>query len=200
MRMNRPIRIGVLVPAGNVIHEREFMRLQTASVEFRFTSFLYPAAGSTNFCADLLAQMATPIAELKAWDAQAILVGCTTASMSCANDGWNASLEHMANAPVITAADASGQAIAVLALKSVAVATPYGDAGNVIVANFLRAQGVEVAAIKGLGLDSSMELWRKRAPFLSTQEILDFSLSIDSDGAQAMSRTASELAVVGGAS
>jgi arylmalonate decarboxylase len=186
MRKDRNIRVGVLVPAGNVIHEREFVRLQMESVDFRFVSFSYPPAGSTNFCGDLTAQMAAPIAELKSWDAQAILIGCTTASMTCASDEWNARLEQLANAPVITAADASRQAIAAMGLKSVAVATPYGESSNIIVSTYLRANVVEVTTIKGLGLDSSLETWCAKAPLLSTQEILDFSLSIDSYSAQAI--------------
>ena len=36
MPMNHDVRIGVLVPAGNTIHEREFAALRPDGVEFRF--------------------------------------------------------------------------------------------------------------------------------------------------------------------
>ena len=184
---NRPAAcVGVLVPEGNLIHEREFGRLRPAGVSFCFAGFSYPASGSADFCGDLLAQMVAPIEILRAQGAQLILLGCTTASMSCAREAWCARLEKIAGVPVITAAGASSQAMTALKLNAVAVATPYGDANNLIVENFIRTLGVEVASIKGLGLDRSMDLWRERAPHLTTQEVLNFSLSIDVSGAQAM--------------
>ena len=186
MNETSQIRIGVIVPAGNVIHEREFTRLRPEGVRFHFTGFSYPAAGTTNFCDDMARQLAEPIGELKAWGAELILLGCTTASMSCADDAHCAQLAEMAGVPLITAAGASCDAMTALGARSVAVATPYGDANNLIVSNFLKAHGVEVAAIKGLGLDRSLKAWRERALNLTPQEVLDFSVSVDVDNAEAM--------------
>ena len=186
MRMTPEIRIGVIVPKGNSIHENEFMRLGSKGVQFRFTPFSYPNLGSTDFCGDLRAEMSAPIAELRAWDADAILIGCTTASMICGSQRWREDLEQMANAPVVTAADASLQAIAALGVTTIAVATPYGEAGNQTVTDFLVKNGVTVATIKGLGLDRSIEMWLRDAPNLSAKEMLEFSLTVDSGRAEAI--------------
>jgi maleate cis-trans isomerase len=178
--MTTEIRIGVIVPKGNSIHENEFMRLGSKGVQFRFTSFSYPRFNNTDFCGDLSAEMSAPIAELRAWGAEAILIGCTTASMVCGSQQWRENLERLANAPVVTAAEASLQAIGALGVTSIAVATPYGDAGNQTVNNFLVENGLTVATIKGLGLDSSIERWLKESPMLSAKEVLDFSVTVDS--------------------
>ncbi len=185
MNQKSAIQIGVLVPAGNVVHEREFARLQPEGVHFRFLGFSYPAA-SSDFCLDLANDMQAPIEELKAWGAELVLVGCTTASMLCADEAWRARLEKVAGVPVVTAASASRQAIAALGATAVAVTTPYGELNNRIVSNFLESQGVEVAALQGQNLDRSLDVWLARAPTMTTQEILEFSLSVDVARAQAM--------------
>ena len=183
--MTPEIRIGVIVPRGNSIHENEFMRLDSEGVRFRFTPFSYPGFNSTDFCGDLTAGMSAPIAELRAWGAEAILIGCTTASMVCGSQRWREDLERLANVPVVTAAEASRQAIAALGVTNIAVATPYGDAGNQTVNNFLVENGFTVATIKGLGLDRSIETWLREAPSLSAKELFDFSLTVDSAHADA---------------
>lgn len=180
------VRIGVVVPNGDLVHEREFLRLRPDGVSFRFASFSYPAMGNANFCGNLGAEMSAPIAELNDWGAKVVLIGCTTASMTCASPEWQAELERMAKVRVVTAAEASIQAISALGARSIAVATPYGDAGNRTVTTFLLGKGFAVASIKGLGLDRSVETWRKAAPCLSIAEMLGFSLSVDSENAQAI--------------
>ena len=86
--MDRDIRIGVLVPAGNSIHEREFAALRPSGVAFRFAGFGYPPADAADFCADLTTRMAEPIQALREWGAQLLLIGCTAASMrSRSTDG-----------------------------------------------------------------------------------------------------------------
>jgi arylmalonate decarboxylase len=184
--MNESIRVGVLVPAGNTIHEREFAALRPEGVEFRFAGFTYPPMGTPQFCADLFAQMAAPVAELKAWGAQALLVGCTTASMLCADPAREAELRQLAGVPVVTAASAVRDALAALGLRRVAVATPYGARGNAVVADYLRTLGIETVAIRGLDLDRSPEVWKREAPALTPQQVVELGLSIDGPEAEAL--------------
>ena len=179
-----PCRIGVLVPQGNVVHEREFAQLRPPQVQFRFAYFSYPGPGGEDFCKDLIHQFEQPVAELKAWRAELVLVGCTTASMSCFAE-IPAQVEQMAEVPVVTAASASLEALAALRTTSVAVATPYGALNNQIVADFLESRRIHVAAIKGLGLDASIDTW-SRAPHLTPHEVVDFSLKVDVAAAQTL--------------
>ncbi len=186
MAMNDLIRVGVLVPAGNTIHEREFAALCPAAVEFRFAGFSYPPMGRPEFCADLFAQMSAPVAELKAWGARALLVGCTTASMLCADPAREAQLQQLAGVPVVTAASAVRDALAALGLARIAVATPYGERGNGVVVDYLRTLGIETVAIRGLDLDRSPEVWKREASALTAQQVVDLGLSVDAPSAEAL--------------
>jgi maleate cis-trans isomerase len=184
--MNEIVRIGVLVPAGNTIHEREFAMLRPAGVAFRFAGFTYPPAGAPDFCADLFAQMREPVAELRAWGAAALLVGCTTASMLCADPAREAQLQALAGVPVVTAASAVREALAALGLRRIVVATPYGARGNGVVVDYLRTIGIETVAIRGLELDRSPDVWQREAPALTPQQVLELGLSIDAPAAEAL--------------
>jgi arylmalonate decarboxylase len=179
-------QIGVIVPTGNTIHEREFALLRPEGVRFRFVEFSYPPPSSTDFCGDLAEQFRGPIENLKAWGADLILIGCTTASMRCSDVAFRQKLEDLAGVPVVTAAGASMDAIQALAVESVSVATPYGDRNNKVVAAFLKSKDIAVAAIDGLDLDRSPDIWRAQAPTMNPQAVLDFGLATDVDAAQAL--------------
>lgn len=180
------IRIGVLVPAGNTVHEAEFTALRPAGVEFSFRQFVQPAAGTREWCGELRACMAPALADLSAWDARVVLIGCTAASMRCAAPGFVADLERLAGAPIVTAAAASRDACMALGLKSVAVATPYGPANNRIIADYLRSAGIAVAALEGLAYDASPELWKQGTSSLVPERLVDYARTIDVPQAQGM--------------
>jgi maleate cis-trans isomerase len=180
------IRIGVLVPAGNTVHEHEFAMLRPPGVEFAFRGFAQPGADAGGWCAELLDRMSAPIAELREWGASVLLVGCTAASMRCADPASRAELGRRAGVPVVTAAGASRAALAALGARSVAVATPYGPASNAVVTRYMRSAGIDVAAIEGLGYDASPELWKQGTASLVPARLLDYALSIDVPRADAM--------------
>ncbi len=184
--MNDEVRVGVLVPAGNTIHEREFAALRPDGVEFRFAGFSYPPMGTVDFCANLFGQMQAPVGELRGWGAEALLVGCTTASMLCADPAREAELQRLAGVPVITAASAVRAALGALGLTRLAVATPYGTRGNGVVVDYLRSIGIETVAIRGLDLDRAPEVWKREAPALTAQQVVDLGLSIDGPAAEAL--------------
>mgnify|MGYP000449591900 CR=1 FL=1 len=184
--MNDEVRVGVLVPAGNTIHEREFAALRPDGVEFRFAGFSYPPMGTVDFCANLFGQMQAPVGELRGWGAEALLVGCTTASMLCADPAREAELQRLAGVPVITAASAVRAALGALGLTRLAVATPYGTRGNGVVVDYLRSIGIETVAIRGLDLDRAPEVWKREAPALTPQQVVDLGLSIDGPAAEAL--------------
>jgi maleate isomerase len=178
MSQTPSVRIGVLVPQGNTVHALEFERLKPEGVTFHFLSFAYPQ-GSEDFCGDLVVNMAPAMEAFKAWGAQAVLVGCTTASMACVSDSFTQGLEAIAGVPVITAAGAAKAAIAALGAHTLAVATPYGAVNNGIVERFLVKSGAEVASIEGLDLDRSVEVWVAGQPTLTPDKVFALSCSAD---------------------
>lgn len=178
MSQDPSVRIGVVVPRGNTVHALEFERLKPPGAAFHFLNFDYPQ-GSEDFCGGLVVNMAPAMAAFKAWGADAVLVGCTTASMACAGDRFTQGLEAIAGVPVITAAGASQQAIAALGAHTLSVATPYGDLNNGIVEAFLIEAGVRVAAIEGLDLDRSVEAWVAGQSTLTPDTVFALSRSAD---------------------
>lgn len=175
-------RIGVLVPAGNSIHEREFEALRAATdreLNFAFRPFEYPAAGVADFCSALFAQFAAPLHELRAWGAEVVLVGCTAASMRCATDAHDAVLADLAGVPVVTAARATREALTALALKEIVIATPYGAASNRIVREFVESLAVNVVAIEGFGYDADPALWKAEVPRVDGVRGCEFALEIE---------------------
>lgn len=179
-------RIGVLVPAGNTIHEREFEALRAATgcdVEFAFRPFEYPAAGVADFCSALFAQFATPLRELRAWGAEVVLIGCTAASMRCATAAHDAALAELAGGPIVTAARATREALTALALKEIVIATPYGAASNRIVRDFIESLAVNVVAIEGFGYDADPALWKTEVPRVDGERGCEFALQIEARAA-----------------
>ncbi len=185
MNQKSEIKIGVVVPAGSIVHEREFKRLHNEGVQFRFLGFAYPM-NSSDFCTDFAKAMLPPIEEFKAWGAELVLIGCTTATMVCNAESWRTDLEKIAGVPIVTAASASRDAIAAFGAKSLAIASPYGDRANATVATFIKSLGVEIAVLKGQNIDRTLDNWFAQAPRMTGQDALEFSLTVDVPEAQAM--------------
>jgi maleate isomerase len=185
MQNRTPARVGVLVPGKNPVPEREFARLDAEGVTFRFAGFFYPPRGTADFCSGLLEQMTAPLEELKTWGMDLLLVGCTTASIVAEPSGFESRLQELVRTPVITAATASREAIAAMGVKTLGVASPYGEANNRVIVDFLRNAGVETIALEGLGLDRSAEIWQG-ASDLSDRQVLDLCLRVNSLHADAV--------------
>lgn len=179
------VRIGVLVSGQSPAHEREFSRLDVAGAAFRLAPFSYPPKGITDFCGRLVDQMSAPIAELKSWGMDLLLVGCTVSSMACEKLGFPGEIQQLAGVPVVTAASATRDAIAALDIKTLGVASPYGEANNGVIVDFLRGTGVEIVAFEGLALDRSPELWQGALNF-SVRQVLDSCLRVNALQADAV--------------
>ena len=178
--------LGVLIPAGNFVHEIEFRRLGVDGVAFSFATFKYPSANPNDFCAEFANQLRDPLQLLRFNGADAILLGCTTASMVCADAGFVAQLEAIAGVPVLTAAAASILAFHALGIRSVAVASPYGEANNRIVSEFLHSNGIVTKSIKGMDLDRSVDTWLKCSPTVTSEGMLALAREADVCDAAAM--------------
>lgn len=181
----RVARIGVLVPAGNVVHEREFRRLQPGGVTFRFAGFGYPVAGA-HFCADLVERLGPQLDDLTAWGADLVLLGCTTAAMICDCPDFSAALQARAGVPIVTSATASREALQALGIRQAAVATPYGEANNAIVRDFLTESGVAIERMEGLALDASVETWVAGQATLTPHRVLDLCRTANSPSAEGL--------------
>jgi maleate cis-trans isomerase len=183
--MSATARIGLVVPRGNVVHEREIEQLRPRGVTFRTLPFDYPL-GADDFCTSFTAALQPVLREFRHWGAEAVLVGCTTASMMCAPREFASELAEAAGAPVITAAAASKRAAEALGVCRLAVASPYGDPNNAILTAFLHSQGFEIVSMEALGLDVDLATWRAKAIPMPAEEVLALCLAADVDRAEAV--------------
>jgi maleate isomerase len=94
-----------------------------------------------------------------------IVYGCTTGSFVGGVE-WEErlirSIEEGTSIRTLSTSHAVVDAINVLGGGSVAVATPYTDSLNRLERAFLEAYGIEVTALRGLGLVSNLEIGRTR--------------------------------------
>lgn len=186
MNQDKPLRIGVLVPLTNEAHAREFARLARPGLLFEFREFAGPPAARANYCDELVQAMAPAMRELRDWGAQALLLGCTAATMQCGSDECFARFEAQAGVPVVTAARAARDAARALGLRSLCVATPYSDPGNAAVRAYLESQSLTVSGIRGLGCDTSAEAWKAGLRSLTPTRLLELGLAADSPQAEAL--------------
>ena len=110
--------------------------------------------------------------ELADGGARVVSFACTTGSL-VGGPGFDRELvERMERASGVRASTTSTALLAALeaiGARSVAVATPYVDELNALERRFLEAAGVEVTALRGLGIGSDPEI--ARVPYARTREL-----------------------------
>jgi maleate isomerase len=172
-------RCAVIVPNGNIVHAEEFATL-------RFIGFAIPNMAGRSACTELARALFAPLQAAALWHADIVLLGCTTASMTCAEPVFWREQERISGCPIVTAAGAVRAALSALEVAHLMVATPYGDGGNTIVTNFLIEQGLKITAIAGLGFDTSAQAWAAGVRDFTAAQMLAFASTLDSDDAQAL--------------
>jgi maleate isomerase len=181
-----PRRCAVIVPGGNIVHAEEFATLQPPGATFRFIAFTIPDMAARSACTDLARALCAPLQAAASWGADMVLLGCTTASMSCsAPEFWRAQ-ESTSRCPIVTAAGAVCCALSALEVGRISVATPYGEGGNAIITHFLEQNGFAVTAIGGLGFDRNAAAWAAGVRDFTAAQLLAFASTLDSADAQAL--------------
>lgn len=162
MGYGRRLRIGLLVPSSNTTMEPEFNRMAPGGVSVHAARM-----GLEEVTPGKLMEMAEEAGRAALFLATAgvdvIVYGCTTGSLVRGVE-WEERLVEGISEGTGTAAISTGRAV-VNAIKAlgggrVAVATPYTDDLNDLERAFLEAHGVEVVAIKGLGLVRNLDIGR----------------------------------------
>jgi maleate isomerase len=111
--------------------------------------------------------------ELADGDCRVVAFACTTGSL-IKGAGFDrelvARMERASGVRATTTSTALLAALSALGARRVAVATPYVDELNDLEAQFLEAQGFEVAAMRGLGIASDPDI--ARVPYARTRELV----------------------------
>lgn len=174
------LRIGLLLPSSNTTMEPEFNRMAPGGVSIHASRMrledvtpgkLIEMAEEASRAARLLATAGVDV----------IVYGCTTGSLVRGVE-WEEKLVESISEETDMAAISTGRAVvdAIKALGGgrVAVATPYTDDLNDLERSFLEAYGVEVVAIKGLGLVRNLDIGRTEG---SAIEALVMAIAEDAD-------------------
>lgn len=162
MGYGRRRRIGLLVPSSNTTMEPELHRMTPGGVSIHTARMrlvettpekLVEMADDAGRAAHLLATA----------EVDFIVYGCTTGSLIGGVE-WEERLvqgiERETGVPTISTSRAVIDALKALNVERVAVATPYIDVLNRLERAFLESHGIEVTAIRGLGIVRNVEIGR----------------------------------------
>ncbi len=156
------LRIGLLVPSSNTTMEPELYRMAPEGVSIHSARMVLEEV-TPEALVEMAEDAGRGVRLLATADVGLILYGCTTGSL-VGGVGWEEGLARRiseeAGVPAVTTSGAVVDAIKALGGGRVGVATPYSDALNRLEAGFLEAHGLEVSAIRGLGLLSNLDIGR----------------------------------------
>ena len=157
----RPARVGLMIPSSNTMMEVDFARdlppgvaLHTARMYMEDTT----PAGENR----MLDEFALPAArDLGTARPDVVVFGCTSAGALRGND-YDAQLcqqiSELTGAPVVSTIGAARAAIEACGAASVGVITPYVDELNEKIRESIQADGIDVAAITGLGITDNFQI------------------------------------------
>lgn len=178
-------RIGVIVPPSNTTNETDFNRLKPDGVTFHFTrSPIHHNPAADDYVA-LLSDLDDAVGELASCNVDLMAYGCTAGSMACPADILIGKMEEVGKVGAVSTAGSILAALAELGVTRIAMATPYTDETNEHEKEFLERHGIEVVAMTGLGLNTSLENVQKisRVP---PAEVYAHAKAIDRDDAEAV--------------
>ena len=161
----RRLRIGLMVPSSNTTMEPEFYQhlpegvsLHTARMDLVNTTHegLTEMSKDVDRCARLVATAGVNV----------VCYGCTTGSL-LEGKGYDTALtsriQEIVNVPVVVAASAVLDALKTKGMRRLAVVTPYVKDLDEREAAYLKAYGLEVLTIKGLGIVGNLDIGKCEA-------------------------------------
>lgn len=177
-------RIGLLTPSVNSVVEPEMHQMAPDGVAV-FSSRM-PLQDSHELAGveDLVMNAAASARELAAARVGVIAFACTTASFYQgveAERKLQADIEAAAGVPAVTAMGSVVEALDTLSAGRIALATPYGDRSNALVADYLGATGHDVVASRGVGISDTA-----LTAFVSEELAYRLARSLESKDAEAI--------------
>ncbi|MEM2203550.1 MAG: aspartate/glutamate racemase family protein [Sulfolobales archaeon] len=176
-------RIGLIVPSSNTTMEPELYRAIPQGVSIH-TSRIPLREVTIESLLEMEKHSLRASQELVDADVDLILYGCTSGSL-VGGPGFDKAIAgkiyEATGKPVVATATAVIEALEVLGVKRVVVATPYIDEINYAERRFLEAHGLEVLLIKGMGVRRNTDIGR-----ISPYEVYRFARSLYREGAEGL--------------
>lgn len=155
-------RIGLLVPSSNSAQEPEFVQMLPASVSLHVTR-LGLRSVDPDSTIKIVAELENETRKL-ADAAVDMVVLAATAPSTRLGKGYDAQLikrmEEASGRPATTAATAMLASFAALNVRRIALAAPWSEQTNRIVAAFLEAHGIEVVHQLAMGVVANNDIGR----------------------------------------
>ena len=160
--MTEPVRVGLLGPSSNTVMEVDFNRRLPADRFTVHTGRMYLEETTPEAESDMLDRHAMPAARDVGTARPHLLVfGCTSAGALRGNDADRELCERMAEATgteVISTIRSVREALERRGARRVGIVTPYVEALNEKIRASVEADGIEVAAIRGLGITENFAI------------------------------------------
>lgn len=154
------LRIGLMVPASNTTLESEFWRMVPEGVSVHAARMLLGKVNEEDLV-KMEAHVELAAKELATAKVDVIAFGCTTGSL-IKGKGYDQEIAEKITAITgihsVTTSTAVLDALHILKIKRVAIATPYINDLNEREAEFIESNGVRVTKIVGLGLLDNIEI------------------------------------------
>jgi maleate isomerase len=161
-----PRRLGLLVPASDMVSEVDFHNHLPASVAFYTARLHQPKDSGIGTSANYqgLVDSAPGAAQSVALANPELLVYSCTSGSFFKGPNWHAELskqiEDASGIPAITTSTAVITALGALGARSVFMASPYPESVNDAERAFLKAHGFTVTAVLAFGCTKSQEIFR----------------------------------------
>ena len=139
--------IGMIVPVTNTVNEAEWKRM-APDVRFPLVRMALHAHGDPS----LYDELRKRIDELSESRPDVIAYACTAGSMVQPLDSLASFMTGISGKPAVATAPALVHACRAFGMKRIVLATPYHDALNDHEKHFLEENGIEILAMKGLGI------------------------------------------------
>jgi maleate isomerase len=154
-------RVGLVVPSSNTVMEVDLYRRLPAPTTLHTARMYMVETTPDGESAMLDDHLPAAIRDLASARPDIVVFGCTSAGALRGNDYEAELIRRMAeetSAAAISVAASVREAIRRRGARRVGVVTPYVESLNEKIRESLEADGIEVAAIHGLGIDENFEI------------------------------------------
>jgi maleate cis-trans isomerase len=165
MQNAEPRRLGLLVPASDMVSEVDFHNHLPRSVVFYTARLHQPKDSAIGTAANYqgLVDSAPDAANSVALANPELLVYSCTSGSFFKGPNWHRELSDMlekaSGIPTITTSTAVITALAALGARAVFLASPYPDSVNQAEADFLKSHGFQITAVLNFGCTKSQEIY-----------------------------------------
>lgn len=190
-------KLGLIVPPTNTVNEAEWWRMAPEGVTVHVTRMaLHTDSATAAGEARLYADVERAVKDLAAAGVDVIAYGCTAGSMLMPLARITDFMSSVAGVPCVATAPSLVHACRALGVTRVSLATPYHDALNEHERHFLAENGIEVIALKGLGIGAGGAHEFVRIARVPKEEGRAHARSVDSPAAEALMVSCTDFAML----